>query len=191
MTTSPQTRYRASRTTRPRTLELVAALALLVGVAGPAFAHEEAVLKSDRSSVAAGASLPVRGSDFEKNSTVRLRLLGALDEYDLAGEVKADGEGTFTYEVTIPSAVRAGEYQVVAIASDGDVVARLDLTVLPAAAPMAGAMDEGSTAEGTMHDPEARAEEITIARDRSGIEWGVIGLVIGLAGGLGVGLIRR
>jgi hypothetical protein len=37
----------------------------------------------------------------------------------------------------------------------------------------------------------ARAEEISIERNRSGIEWGFIGLIVGGAGGLGIGLLGR
>ena len=40
-------------------------------------------------------------------------------------------------------------------------------------------------------DQMARAADLPIQRSRSGAEWGVIGLVIGLMGDLGVSMIRR
>ena len=39
-------------------------------------------------------------------------------------------------------------------------------------------------------DAGARAEEMTIARATTGAGWGVIGLLIGLAGGAGAMLLR-
>ncbi len=50
-------------------------------------------------------------------------------------------------------------------------------------------MEGGAGHEATMGQG-ARAEELPIQRSRRGAEWGVIGLLIGLAAGLGVSLIR-
>jgi hypothetical protein len=38
---------------------------------------------------------------------------------------------------------------------------------------------------------EARADEMPIQRSRSGAEWGLIGLLVGFAGGAGLSLLRR
>ena len=151
-------------------------------------AHEEAVLKSSRSSVSAATSLDLTGTDFGESEAYKLRLLGALSEYDLR-EVETDSAGTFSIELAIPADVRPGSYQLVAVASDGDVVARLDLTVLEAASPPPTA---GGGPEDAGHETQgARADDLPIERSRSGIEWGVIGLVVGLAGGLGIGVLWR
>ncbi len=167
---------------------LWAVLALLLVDASPAGAHPEAVLESDRSTVDAGGSVALRGSEFGADDTYTLQLQGALNEYDL-GEAKSDGDGNFQLDITVPADVRPGSYQIVAIASDGDVSARLDLTVMAA---MPANADEHADMDGAeMEEHAATADEIRIERDRSGVEWAVIGLVIGAAGGLGIGLRRR
>ncbi len=172
--------------------------ALLLVVVGPialAIAHEKAVLKSPQSAVAVGGTLTLNGSDFEEGETYRLKLVGALNEYKLL-QVKADMEGTFSIKVEIPRTVKSGEYKLTAIAPDGDAVARLDLTVLEASPANEAEMrhdlaDEPEAGHGANSDQMARADDLPIQRSRSGAEWGVIGLVIGLAGGLGVSMIRR
>jgi len=161
--------------------------------------HEEAVLKSSKSTVAAGDSLPLVGSEFEPGETFKLRLQGALNEYELPS-VKADSSGRFTFTVRIPSEVHPGVYRVVAIAPDGDEAAAIDLTVLPGAAGVSAASAESSAASAAAADwreqahaeaGNGRADAIPIERSRSGAEWGVIGLLVGLAGGLGISLWRR
>lgn len=145
-------------------------------------AHEKAVLEVGASSVAAGDSLQIRGKDFTAGNTYRLRLLGAMEAYDLSG-VTAGAEKTFTISTGIPGTVRPGTYRIVAVAPDGDVVASRDLTVLE---PRARSVGEGAPA-----GEVAVGGRLEIKRSWSGVEWAIIGLVIGLAGGLGIGLLRR
>lgn len=162
--------------------------------------HEEAVLESPASAVPAGTSLTLDGRDFTAGEAYTLRLQGALREYDLR-EVEPAEDGTFSLELEIPSEVRPGSYQVVALAPDGDVVARLDLAVLRgasgAAAPSGaeGAGDDASSGGGGAAGPSgadaARSDERPIERRRTGLEWGIIGLLVGLAGGVGIGLLRK
>ena len=175
----------------------ILATALTVAILSPpvsGYAHEDAVLKSPRSSVAAGDVLPLQGTEFEAGGSYTLRLVGPLREYSL-GTIEADSAGGFTIDITIVPEVVPGAYQVEAVASDGDVAARLDLTVVPAARATAGEAahggemgeDMGSGSGGMV--PMARSDDILIERDRSGIEWGLIGLLIGAAAGLGSGLL--
>ncbi|MCZ6477129.1 MAG: hypothetical protein O6851_02300 [Gemmatimonadetes bacterium] len=158
----------------------------------PSVAHEEAVLESSRSSVPAGAVLPLDGRDFGEGERYVLRLVGALREYEL-GEVEADAEGLFSIELAIPGSVTPGAYQVVAVAPDGDVTARLDLVVLKAEAAEPEGAEERPASEAAQEAAPrvARADEMPIERSRSGLEWGVIGLLIAGAGGLGLGLIKK
>ncbi len=161
------------------------------GATLPSVAHEKAVLESSRSSVPAGAVLPLDGRDFGEGESYVLRLVGALREYGL-GEVEADAEGLFSIELAIPGSVTPGVYQVVAVAPDGDVTARLDLTVLEAEAARPEGAEERPASEAA-HEAAprvARADEMPIERSRSGLEWGINGLLIGGAGGLGLGLMR-
>ncbi len=162
------------------------------GATVPSGAHEKAVLESSRSSVPAGAVLPLDGRDFGASESYVLRLVGALREYELR-EVEADADGLFSIELAIPGSVRPGAYQVVAVAPDGDVAARLDLTVLEAEAAEPEGAEERPAGEAAQEAMPrvARADEMPIERSRSGLEWGVIGLLIGGAGGLGLGLIKK
>ena len=178
---------------------------LLLVFAGPtalAIAHgavlesppHGAVLKSTQSAVAAGGILTVNGSDFDEG-TYALRLIGALVEFDLR-QVTPNEEGTFALELEIPRAVRAGQYKLTAVASDGHAAASLDLTILEGSVtnePEAGRdlADEPEAGHGATSGEMARAEDLPIERSRGGAEWGLIGLLIGLAGGLGVSMIRR
>lgn len=154
-------------------------------------AHGDATLESSAASVRVGEALALSGSLFVPGEAHRLVLRGTMSEYEL-GEVTAGSDSTFTRRLSIPADVRPGQYRLVAIAPDGDEVATLDLPVLAAerssgSGAAAATGDETGSPAGT----EARADEIEIQRSRAGLEWGVIGLVIGLAGGLGLGLIRR
>jgi hypothetical protein len=176
-------------------LPATAAGATLPATAGatlPSVAHEKAVLESSRSSVPAGAVLPLDGRDFGPGGSYVLRLVGALREYEL-GEVEADADGLFSIELAIPGSVTPGTYQVVAVAPDGDVAARLDLTVLEAeAAEPEGAEERPAGRAAHEAAPRvARADEMPIERSRSGLEWGVISLLIGGAAGMGLGLLKK
>jgi hypothetical protein len=174
---------------------LLTALALAIPSRPAAgLAHEEAVLRSSRSSVAAGDVVPLQGAEFEPGGRYTLRLVGPLREYALEA-VEADSVGEFSMDVTIAAAVVPGAYKIEAVALDGDVAARLDITVLPAAqAPSgedghAGVMGEDMQLGKRGTAAMARSDDIQIDRDRSAIEWGLIGLLIGAAAGLGSGLL--
>lgn len=153
-------------------------------------AHEDAVLRSTLSTVAAGDTLPLSGADFSPGVTYTLRLVGALREFELR-DAQGGADGTFDMDVSIPRDVVAGVYKLVALAPDGDAVASLDLTIVePVAAPSAAA-NAGGERQHAGSGQTARADEMPIERSRSGAEWGAIGLVIGLAAGLGVQMLRR
>jgi len=156
--------------------------------------HPEATLRSSVSSVQAGGNMPLEGAEFLPAQKVILALQGAFNEYDLP-EVQASEGGTFSVQMQIPSQARPGAYRLVAIADDGDVVASLDLTIEPAAAGGMGMaeMDHSGAAAGAAMmggmAVAARADDLPIERSRSGMEWGVIGLLIGLGAGFGVALL--
>lgn len=156
-----------------------------------------AVLKSTLESVEAGQVLPLVGADFHDGMTVSLVLVGVFDEHPL-GEATANDEGRFSVELTIPADARPGEYQVVAYEPSGERATALDITVLAASASAVAepSHEEGepSHEEGAGHDEAeasaARADDMIIERSMSGAGWGVVGLMIGLAGGLGMVLLR-
>lgn len=163
-------------------------LLALVGVSIAAV-HPEAVLKSSQSVVEAGGDLPLIGEEFGDGGMFTLVLLGALNEYTLR-DVEASEDGTFTIDLAIPANVRPGNYQLVAFAPDGDRAATLDVSVTAAspAATEEGPDDAGERDENMASG--ATAEEMMIQRSTTGMGWGVIGLLIGLAGGFGLALLR-
>jgi hypothetical protein len=172
------------------------ALSLTLSVAVPtAGVHPEATLKAARSSATAGATLAVTGEDFKAHQKVQLVLRGVLGEYRIAAATATE-EGTFALPLKMPADARPGRYQLVALADDGDVVARLELTMeVPAAGPAdepgAAGPDASSAAMAGGHEMMAPARDLPIERSFSGAGWGIIGLLVGLAGGLGLGLLRR
>lgn len=157
-----------------------------------AWAHGEGVLKVGVNSVAAGSMLAIEGSSFEKGTRLRLVLVGALEEYALQ-EVTTDTVGAFGTQVRLPGGARPGQYRLVAVAPDGDRVASVDLAVTVAMAGDGGqAVQEGHGAgPGEGGELMVRAGEMPMERSWSAAEWGVIGLLIGLAGGAGVALLLR
>jgi hypothetical protein len=147
-----------------------------------------AVLKSSLSSVEAGRVLPLQGAEFHAG-TFSLVLVGVFDEYSL-GDVVIGESGTFSIDLEISASLRPGQYQVVAFTAEGEREAALDMSVAAAsAAPEADHADADVHAEAM--GVEATAEEMVIERSMAGAGWGVIGLLIGLAGGVGAVLVRR
>lgn len=189
-------------TKTPVTMLVLALLAAPVPGAAEAAVHGEATLEASVTSAPAGTTVTLTGALFSPGEAHRLVLRGTLDDYEI-GTVTAGADSTFVEEISIPRGVRPGNYRLVAIAPDGDEVATLDLPVLAAretagtSGDRAGAAEggDGSVGHAETDDGtptrEARADEIRIERSRAGVEWGVIGLVIGLAGGLGATLLRR
>jgi hypothetical protein len=168
---------------RTRIMKRLAVLAVIGGLI--AAVHPESVLKSAQSAVAAGGELQLEGAEFSEGGTFGLVLLGALNEYTLE-DVQANEDGVFAIGLGIPANVRPGQYQLVAYAADGDRAATLDVLITAVSQESAGQGCEG--AEGMASGPTA--EEMIIQRSTTGAGWGVIGLVIGLAGGLGLAMLR-
>lgn len=174
-----------------RTLSAAAALAAAGLILAPAalHAHGDGVLELASASVAAGAEVVVRGSGFEAGVTYRLVLVGTLEEREIR-DVRPDSAGDFSLSLSVPADLDEGRYRLTAVAPDGDVVDRAELAVVGRAAGEGGAARDGDAGR-RAPNAGARAGEMPLDRDRSGVEWGVIGLLVGLSGGLGVGLLRR
>lgn len=172
-----------------RSLGIVLLVALAL-VSADAQAHEDAVLRSRLSTVAAGDTLPLSGTDFSPGVTYTLQLVGALREIELQ-RVEGGADGTLDLAIAVPRDVSPGVYKLVALAPDGDRVASLDLTILESAAVPDDAASAASELGHAESGQSARADDMPIERLRSGAEWGVIGLLIGLAAGIGIMLIRR
>ncbi len=122
---------------RTRTNAMPLVLTLLATLGTPARAHEEGVIRLSAKEVRMGSELGLRGEKLPKSATLRLELRGTLETFPV-GEVRTNAGGRFEARLALPVEARAGTYTVVAVASDGDVAARAELTII-AAAPAAGA----------------------------------------------------
>ncbi len=167
---------------------LIGRMALLGTVLLTMAAVHGAALTSTEKAVEVGQTLPLEGTGFHAGQTVRLVLLGTLTEYTLR-EVTVDDAGVFAFDVEVPVDVRPGQYQLLALSGESTREAQMDLSVM-AASQVAVAADSHDDATMATMDAGARAEEMTIARATTGAGWGVIGLLIGLAGGAGAMLLR-
>lgn len=156
----------------------------MVAWAAPVLAHEEGVIHLGAGSVPVGGALDVRGEKLPENSVVRLELRGAFDDLAL-GDFPTDSTGAFQTRLILPSEAKPGVFAVVAVAPDGDVVARADLLVIagPSAAP-------GGHDMRTAH-VQATPEMMDLRRTRSLSEWMFILGLIGFVSGAGLAMLLR
>ncbi len=170
-------------------MRLISRLALLGAVSVTMAAVHGAALKSSQTGVEAGQALPLEGTGFHSGQTVTLVLLGALTEYTLR-DVTVDGEGVFAFSIEVPADVRPGQYQLLALSGEDVREAQMDLSVMAASQVAAAESHDAAAVHDPAMDAGARVEEMTITRATTGAGWGVIGLLIGLAGGAGAVLLR-
>lgn len=174
------------------------AAALLLAMSTSAFAHPTGgVISLASNQVAVGGTLGLTGEKLEKNSNIKLELRGTLDNYPV-GEVKTDTAGKFQMSIVLPPHVPAGAYTLVAIAADGDVTARADLTVgtLTGAAgsgPVTGMQGMPGMGHGTQEMPGMHAtdEMMALKRTTSGGEWAFIAAFIIVTFASGAVLLRK
>ncbi|MBI2778125.1 MAG: hypothetical protein HYX57_12820 [Chloroflexi bacterium] len=149
-------------------------LLLSLGIAGTVIAHEgsgQEEIVVEPSTVTAGGTVVLAGTGLEPTSDRVLVLAGEGFTVDL-GTVTTDAEGMFQIELTIPSHLPSGTYELRAI-GDETLTATLDVTAL------AGGPDASPGPGG--------ASDSVVPRDRSSLELAaIIGLVgaAALAGGL-------
>lgn len=151
-------------------LPVLAALGVALAVPLAAFAHggsTEPTVELEPPQVTAGGTVVIVGENMEPNSD-RVILLAGQQLIVQFGKVKTDAEGMFSLQVTVPSHLPGGVYQVQAI-GDETIAADLEVTAvagMPSAAPL--------------------AQEEVQPRHVEGIGWviliGVIGVLL-LAGG--------
>lgn len=158
------------------------ALGLLARSPAMAWAHEQGVLKPASRALTAGDSLPLAGEKFSKNATLKLLLVGVGGRVGL-GEVRTDTKGGFTTRLLVPSGVARGAYRLVALATDGDEVAGLDVTVNALAAGEHTGAGEHAQHERAAGPDEPSAEPLALERARSPLVTGgaVGGIVLALA----------
>lgn len=170
-------------------IRLMSRLALLGAVSLTMAAVHGAALKSSQTGVEAGQALPLEGTGFHAEQTVRLVLIGTLTEYILR-EVTVDELGAFAFDIEVPADVRPGQYQLLALSGEDVREAQMELSVMAVSQVAGGGTQHETAGHSEVMDASARADEMTIARATTGAGWSVIGLIIGLAGGAGAMLLR-
>lgn len=158
-----------------------------------AFAHGTGAIKLSTKQSSAGATVTVLGSEFAKNSSVRLELRGVLAT-QVFGRVATGPNGSFQQVVTIPAATKTGQYSIVAVAPDGDVVADATLMIADAASVSSatsapGPMMSMPGMQGTMA-AHATAEKMTVPIPITTMGWSVIASIIGVSAAAGIWLLR-
>ncbi len=105
------------------------ALIFLVSLAPPIGAHEKGVLHLATRHLVSGDSVGMRGEHFGRHAVLRIQLVGTAGRTPL-GEVRTDSAGAFQATFSVPPSLNQGSYRVVAVASDGDEVASVDVSVV-------------------------------------------------------------
>lgn len=168
-------------------------------IAADALRHPEGTLKLAERQLVAGSTVPIGGEKFAEHGKLELFLVGVAGRFSL-GDVTADSVGGFAKSFGIPTDLVLGAYRLVAIATDGDEVASLNVELLaeaPSSDEGAGHAedDSGHVEDGHAHDAgpaeDAPTDEPLIL-ERAGSPWvrggAVVGIIIALVGG---GLLLR
>ncbi len=168
-------------------------------VAADALRHPEGTLKLAERQLVAGSTVPIGGEKFAKYGELELLLVGVAGRFRL-GDVTADSVGGFAESFDIPADLAVGAYRLVAIATDGDEVASLNVELLaespaPEEGPGISEDDGGHVEDGHSHDAESAEDAPTdepLILERAGSPWvrggAVVGIIIALVGG---GLLLR
>jgi hypothetical protein len=163
---------------RATTFAIIFGLALSLTAALAALAHEgggEAKIEVEPSSVTAGDTVVLAGSGLEPDSDRVLVLAGGQLVVEF-GTVRTDAEGMFQQELTIPSHLPSGTYELRAI---GDETLIVQLTVT--------ALAGGAGASPAAND----ATETVLPRERTSFEFGAILVFVALTGIVGGLLVWR
>lgn len=160
------------------------AIALLVAVVGTTVAHEKGVLRLATREFPAGGTVRIAGEKFTPRAALDLVIIGTRGRLDLI-EVHTDSSGAFTVDVVVPRQAAEGAYRLLAIASDGDEVAAVDVVVV------ASIIAPESVTGVADHVGTPSADPLVLERARSSLVTGGTIAVIGIALVLGLALLRR
>jgi hypothetical protein len=154
-----------------------ASVALILGLTLPVFGHsggEASGISCEPSQVTAGGTVVLAGNGLEPNSGRQINLVGPDDIVPFP-PATTDADGMFAVTLTIPAHLPAGTYTFQAI---GDETLTTELTVTAAAGQVAP-------------QPGNEAAAAVTPRSRSGLDYGIIGVLLVVAVGLGVLLVTR
>lgn len=158
-------------------LALLLGLALALGAAAVVMAHDpgESEIVVEPATVTAGDTVVLAGTGLEPDND-RLLVLAGQDLVVEFDTVTTDAEGMFQIELTIPSHLPSGTYELRAI---GDETLTVPLGITAAAG--------GAEASPEPND----ASQIVVPRERTPIELGAILTLVALAGAAGGLLVWR
>lgn len=162
-------------TQRARLSGVTAGLALALAMAIGAQAHGgegQTGLTVEPDNLQAGGTVVLVGTGLEPNSERKLDLAGPGMTIDL-GTVTTDADGMFQIQLTIPSHMPAGSYELRAI---GDEILTVPLALTAAAGATAGGTDTGL--------------EAVAPHERHALELGIIGAAVLALLAVGAILIR-
>ena len=177
------------------TLAALVAAVPAAAIAGDAIVHPEGTLKLATRQLVSGSTVLIRGEMFAERGKLQLLLVSVAGRFQL-GEVTADSVGGFAESLEIPANLALGTYRLVAIATDEDEVASLNVELL-AAAPDANLENEHAGDANHSDDGEhAEAAEPTdepLSLDRAGSPLVTGGAVVAILLALVTGglLLRR
>ncbi len=159
-------------------LAIVLGVALSLGAVATATAHEgggEEAIVVEPANVDAGGTVVFVGSGLEPDSD-RVLVLAGQDLVVEFGTVRTDAEGMFTKELTIPSHLPSGTYELRAIGDE-------TLTTLIAVTAIAGGAEASLAADD--------ATQTVVPRERTPIELALLLAFVALAAVAGGLLVWR
>jgi hypothetical protein len=159
-------------------LAILLGAALLLGAAATATAHEgigEEAIVVEPANVTAGDTVVFAGSGLEPESD-RVLVLAGQDLIVEFGTVRTDAEGMFTKELTIPSHLPSGTYELRAIGDE-------TLTTPIAITAIAGGAEASPPADD--------ATQTVVARERTPVELALILALVAFAAVAGGLLVWR
>ena len=154
-----------------------ASVALVFALIIPVLAHSGGAasgISVEPVQVTAGGTVVLAGTGLEPNTDRQINLVGP-DVVVPFPKATTDATGMFAVTLTIPAHLPSGTYTFQAI---GDETMTTVLTITAAVGQAAA-------------EPKNEAVAVVTARPRSGLELGIIGLLLVIAMGLGVLLVVR
>ena len=164
--------------------------ALAVVPVRSASAHGSGAISLSSKQSAPGATITVFGTEFAHNSSVRLELRSILDNV-VFGRVQTSAKGTFQQIVTIPATSKPGQYNIVAIAPDGDVAAQatLMISLTSTAEEVHPGMHDMPGMQG-MGGPHASGEMMDVPIPITPWGWAAIAVIVVGSAAMGVWLLQ-
>lgn len=157
---------------------IVFSIAVSFGAVAAAMAHEgsgEEEIVVEPANVTAGDTVVLAGSGLEPDND-RVLIMAGQDLVIEFGTVRTDAEGMFSKELTIPSHLPSGTYELRAIGDE-------TLTAPIAVTAIAGGAEASAGSDG--------ATQTVVARERTAAELALLLVLVGLAAVAGGVLVWR